>query len=170
MFDPTIACGIPGLRGVGLWLVCVGLGFAVGSLLRERWYIPAIIGAAIGGTLIPFANVSSPRLPGMGWDQGAWLLVAIVFEANAIVWALRRFADDDDGLVRALLLAVAAHFVFMVPAFGRPMAVFALASLLVAGAGWWWRQRLRRLPPALADSAVKVGGGAWMVALTTSFR
>jgi hypothetical protein len=169
MFDAGIAHGIPGLRGVGLWLVCVGLGFAVGWMLPRVWWVPAGVGAAVGGALIPFANLFSPRLPGMGWDQAPWLLAAIAVEAVLIVFVLKRFADDEDRLIRALLLAVALHFVLMIPAFGMPMAVFTVASLLLAGAGWWLHTRVPRLPLCLADSLLKIGFGGWMVLLTTQW-
>jgi hypothetical protein len=168
MFDPAIAQAIPGLRGVGLWLVCVGLGFAVGWCLGRWWFVPAIVGAALGGMLIPFANVFEPKLPGMGWSQAPWLLAAIAVEAVSIVWVIRHFSSDEDRLVRALLLAVAAHFVLMIPAFGWPMAAFTIASLLLAGLGWRARQHIPRLPLCLADSALKLGFGGWMVALTTT--
>jgi len=130
----------PLMRGGGLMLICIGIGFLVAWFSGSRWYVPAVIGAV--------------------------LVLAIVVETVLVVLVIRRYAADQERLILAVLMAVGVHFFIMIPSFGP--AIGALAVLTVANslAGWHWHKRLSWRLVGCVDSGLKIAVGSWMF-LTT---
>ncbi|MCE2723582.1 MAG: DUF6609 family protein [bacterium] len=156
----------PLMRGGGLMLICIGIGFLVAWFSGSRWYVPAVIGAVLGLLSTGLAGTFSPPLPAPSSLQISALVLAIVVETVLVVLVIRRYAADQERLILAVLMAVGVHFFIMIPSFGP--AIGALAVLTVANslAGWHWHKRLSWRLVGCVDSGLKIAVGSWMF-LTT---
>jgi hypothetical protein len=67
MVDEAVAA-YPLMRGAGLMLVYVGLGFLAAWFSGSRWYLPAIAGAILGLTCTGLAGLFAPPLPKLDLD------------------------------------------------------------------------------------------------------
>lgn len=159
----TQADQFPLIRGGGLFLIIVGIAMLMGSL-QFRWRNPLLgVGAAIAAaaTFAMAAQLAAPhgaptRL------QVASLVVAVLLESVALVWAIRRFARSGERTVTiAVLVVVGAHFVLMAPAFGPLIVLLAIFAIAHAVAGLHFQTYpLNRL--WAVDGALKLAIGAVM--------
>lgn len=153
----------PLIRGGGLFLAIVGLAILLGPLQFRRRNLLLGAGAALAAavTITTAAHLAAPYGAPTNLQVGS-LVVAVVLEIGALIWAIRHFAPQG---VRAVTIAVLAivgvHFVFMAPAFGPLIVVLGAITVGNALAG----VRLPRysLPTLWAvDGALKLGFGAAM--------
>lgn len=158
----------PMMRGGGLLLICVGLGFLAAWFVGRRWPVPALAGAVGGVTASGLAGLLPPPLPPPPAAHAAALVLAIVVEVGLILFVLRRFGDDEQRLILGILIAVGLHFFIMIPAFGRPMGWLAVLTVINGALAWRMPRQYPRLPACVMDSLLKIGFGAWMVRATTA--
>lgn len=150
-------------------LMFIGVGFMVAWFSGSRWYIPAIAGAVLGLTATGFAGVFAPPLPKPTALQATALIASILVESILVFFAIRRFGDQQDKLVLAVLGAVGVHFFVMIPSLGPSIALLATLTTLNAAAGWKWSSRIHWQAVGCVDSTLKIGFGAWMFLATTSW-
>ncbi|WP_018348186.1 DUF6609 family protein [Longispora albida] len=152
----------PLIRGGGLFLIFVGLGFTLGWLFPRRW-VPLAIGGGIAGIT---ASGLSALLPSLGSPSlvhiGA-LAAAIVAEMGLIALVVNRFRESGERtLIGWILLVVGAHFVLMGLAHGPLIALLGvLATLNALAALTVTRVPLRAF--GLVDGLLKLGFGLWML-------
>lgn len=154
----------PLIRAGGLFLTIVGAAILAGSL-QFRWRSPLLgAGAAIAtaATIAMAAQLTAPHGAPTPL-QLASLVVAVLLESAALVWAIRRFAPSGERtLTIAVLIVVGAHFVLMAPAFGPLIVLLAILTIANALAGL----RFQSYPlPRLwvLDGALKLAFGAAML-------
>lgn len=163
-----VVAAYPLMRGAGLMLISVGLGFLIAWFSGSRWYVPAIAGAVVGFTCTGFAGVFEPRLPAPTVLQTTALVLSIVVEAALIVFVVRRYSAEQQRLILAVLAAVGIHFFIMIPSLGPSVAVLGTLTVLNAAAGWYFPGRLNWRVAGCIDSALKIAVGTWMFVNTTT--
>ncbi|GIH28755.1 hypothetical protein Aph01nite_70650 [Acrocarpospora phusangensis] len=153
----------PLIRGGGIFLICVGLGFFLGLFFPRRW-IPLAAGGFIAGFTCSGLSALLPSLGSPSFLNIAALVVAVLFEVAAIVYLVRKFGDSDERrLTLSIMLVVGLHFVIMGWAHGPLIAALGVLTAINAAVG------LFALPNApikafyLPDSVLKIAFGVWML-------
>jgi hypothetical protein len=157
----------PMMRGGGLMLICVGVGFLIAWFSGSRWYVPAIVGAVLGLISTGLAGLFSPPLAAPSGLQIGALVLAILVETVLIILVVRKYGAEQERLILAVLLAVGAHFFIMIPSFGPAIGALAVLTVANALAGWRWPRRLPWRLVACIDSGIKIAVGSWMFLTTT---
>jgi hypothetical protein len=160
----------PLIRGGGLFVICVGLGFLLGWCFPGRW-IPLAIGGFVAGLI---ASALSPLLPpALGSPslvQVGALVATIVLEMGLIYLVVIRLRGESDRtLMLGILLVVGVHFVIMGFAHGPLMALLGIVTVANAATGLWLLPNLPVRALGIADSLLKVGIGSWMLLLYPTF-
>jgi hypothetical protein len=141
MSAQTQADAFPLIQGGGVFLLIVGAAMLMGAL-QFKWRNRLLgAGAALAtvATIATATHLARPHGAPTMLQVGS-LGVAVVLEAIALVWAIRRFAPQGERAATiAVLVVVAVHFVVMTPAFGPLIVALgmlcasnALAALLYA--------------------------------------
>ena len=127
--------------GAGRWFqgarVTVVLGGCVLALATTPWFGRLLVVVAEGATASRTDDLTTPLAPGLGYESGAWWVMAIVTVGlSAVILGARRWPETDD--VRAHLPAVATCFAVIgawaVLATFDPAAVVLGGSLVAGGA------------------------------------
>ncbi|GII28894.1 DUF6609 family protein [Planotetraspora mira] len=154
----------PLIRGGGLFLIFVGLGFLLGWTFPKVWIPFAIGGGAVGLT----ASGLSALLPSLGtpsFIQIAALVFSFLVELGLIALVLNRYKNADQRTqILMILLVVGLHFIIMGVAHGPLMALLGVVSVANALLGL----RTRALPIwtfGVADGLLKFGFGLVMLLL-----
>ncbi|WP_157244901.1 DUF6609 family protein [Nonomuraea typhae] len=160
--EPLLAHPYPLIRGGGLFLLFLGLGFLLSWIFRTRWLVFVIGGFATGLT----ASGLSALLPSLGspsFAHIAGLAGAIVLEMGLIYLTVTRFKDAGERtLILAILFVVGVHFLPMGLAHGPLIVVLGLLLMANAVAGL----KLTRVPMqvfGILDALLKMGFGAVML-------
>jgi hypothetical protein len=163
MSEQTQADLFPLIRGGGLFLAIVGVAILMGAL-QFRWRNLLLgAGAALAAavTTATAAYLAAPYGAPTYLQIGS-LIVAVLLEIGALIWAIRRFAPQGPRAVTIAVLAiVGAHFVLMAPAFGPLIALLGAITVANALAGVRFTTYSLRALWA-ADGALKLGFGAAM--------
>ncbi|GAA4559187.1 DUF6609 family protein [Planotetraspora kaengkrachanensis] len=154
----------PLIRGGGLFLIFVGLGFLLGWIVPKIWIPSAIAGGAVGLT----ASGLSALLPSLGTPsivQISALVFSFLVELGLIAFVLTRFKEADQRTqILAILLVVGLHFIIMGPAHGPLMALLGVVTVANALLG----MRIIALPLRIfgvVDGLLKFGFGMVMLLL-----
>ncbi|GAA0424941.1 hypothetical protein Acor_36810 [Acrocarpospora corrugata] len=159
----------PLIRGGGIFLICVGLGFFLGLFFPRKW-----IPLAAGGFIVGFTGSGlSALLPSLGTPSllsiGA-LVAAVVFEVAVIVYLVRRLGDGDERrLTLSIMLVVGLHFAIMGPAHGPLIAALGVLTAVNAAIGLWAAPKAPITPFFLVDSVMKIAFGVWMLAFYPAY-
>lgn len=165
-----LAESFPLMRGGGAFLVAIGLGIAVGALGSRKWRLVwLIIGAgvgvlvmAIGGaTKIIFAGLPYPPI----WQ---WVVLGLAYLAEVLLInvLLRKVPDTASRPFWLwILFIVGAHFLILGFSHGPISAVIAVLCMVNALIGLRVTAVDLRVFWAV-DGAIKIAGGATMVALS----
>ncbi|MGV9773265.1 DUF6609 family protein [Streptosporangium sp. NPDC003464] len=156
----------PLIRGGGLFLIFVGLGFLLGWIFPSKW-IPLGIGGFVTGFVA--SGLSALLKPSLGTPspvQIAALVASFVVEAGLIYYVVTTFKDRDDRtMILSILFVVGLHFVVMGMAHGPLIAILGVVTSLNA---WIGLKVTPRSPLRLVggiDALLKVGVGSWMLFL-----
>lgn len=163
----AMAHAFPMIRAGGLFILLMGCGVVVGSIVPGRRRVLLAAGAVIATlALIVFASrLSAPFGQATRLQIGA-LIAAIIFEAVAIRIAVAKYRGAGErSLLLAILFAVGLHFIPMGLAFGPICAALGVAASISAATGLW----LTRTAPLnglwAIDGIMKVAFGAAMLAV-----
>lgn len=165
-----VAHPFPLIRGGGLFLIFVGLGFLIGWFLPQHWQPFAIAGFVLGFLASALSPLIPPPLGIPSFIQVGALILAIVVEVGMITYVTSRFAQSDERTqLLAILLVVGLHFIIMGFAHGPLMALLGSITSINA----WLGLRVFTTTPLLTfgviDSFLKIGFGLWMVLLYPRF-
>ncbi|GAA0970713.1 hypothetical protein GCM10009555_020080 [Acrocarpospora macrocephala] len=157
----------PLIRGGGIFLICVGLGFFLGLFFPRRW-----IPLAAGGFIVGFTGSGlSALLPSLGTPSIlniAALVVAVAFEAAVIVYLVKKIGDSDERrLTLSIMLVVGLHFVIMGLAHGPLIAALGILTAINATIGLFTKTPIK--PFFLSDSLLKIAFGVWMLAFYPAY-
>ncbi|MFD9942868.1 DUF6609 family protein [Nonomuraea sp. NPDC059023] len=160
--ETLLAHPYPLIRGGGLFLLFLGLGFLLSWIFRSRWLVFVIGGFATGLT----ASGLSALLPSLGkpsFIHIAGLAGAIVIEMGLIYLVLTRYKDAGERtLILSILLVVGVHFLPMGLAHGPLIVVLGLLLIVNAFVGLRAQQVPMRVF-GIADALLKIGFGAVML-------
>ncbi|WP_031161740.1 DUF6609 family protein [Streptosporangium roseum] len=164
--DSVLPHPYPLIRGGGLFLIFVGLGFLLGWIFPSRW-IPFGIGGFIAGfTASGLSALLKPSLGAPSLVQIAALVLSFVVEAGLLYYVITTFKDRDDRtMILSILFVVGLHFIIMGMAHGPLIAVLGVVTSLNA---WIGLKVAPKLPLRLVggfDALLKIGIGSWMLFL-----
>lgn len=159
----------PLIRGGGLFLISVGLGFLIGWMIPRYWVPLAVGGFVTGGILSSFGSLLAPPLGVPTVTQIAALIGAIIFEIVLIIYVNKRFSDDERKLILSILIVVGLHFLIMGISYGPLMAVLGILTVGNAWIGLRYLPQLSLRTFGIVDSLLKIAFGIWMVALFPSW-
>jgi hypothetical protein len=159
-----IETAFPLMRAGGFFLIGASLFFALARLDDQRWQIWMSVGfmAGVAGAFLGLALAPSLGRPS-GWHWAS-LGVGFAIEIVGIVWATRRYADDERRADLAILFIVGLHFLPMAYGIGPSIAVLGILCMMLAALAWsrpgWSTQTV-----GLADAGLKfvfgVGLALW---------
>lgn len=181
----------PLIRGGGLFLLFVGLGFLLGWMFQRRW-IPFAIGGGITGFIASGLSALLPSLGAPSFAQIAGLVGSFVLEMGLIYLAISRFQRQpasakelpevqapveelqkvqapvertlvERRLVLGILLVVGLHFLVMGIAHGPLMTTLGIASTANALIGQYVVKKVPLRVLGVVDALLKLGFGAWML-------
>lgn len=162
MSDATSSHPFPLIRGGGLFLLFVGLGFLLGWII-PKWWVPLAIGGGITGIVASGLSALLPSLGTPSWIHIAALVGSMVLEMGLIYLVVTRYKDAGERkLILAILFVVGAHFITMGAAHGPLIAILGVVTMGNAALGLWQvRIPLRAL--GVTDALLKLGFGAVML-------
>lgn len=151
----------PLIRGGGLFLLFLGLGFLLSWIFRRYW-IQFLIGGGIAGITASGLSALLPSIGTPSFVQIAGLVGSFVLEKGLIYLVLTRFKDADERtLILAILFVVGLHFVPMGLAHGPMITILGVLVALNAFIGLRTRAPLRLF--GIVDALLKLGFGAVML-------
>jgi hypothetical protein len=153
----------PLIRGGGLFLIFVGLGFLLGWIFPRRWVPLAIAGGITGFT----ASGLSALLPSIGTPsiaQIAGLVGSFVIEMGLIYLVITKYKDADERtLILTILLVVGLHFIPMGIAHGPLMTTLGVITALTAFVGLRFARNVPLRVFGVLDALLKLGFGLVML-------
>ncbi|MFI5801703.1 DUF6609 family protein [Streptomyces sp. NPDC051561] len=179
----------PLIRGGGLFLLCVGLGFLLGWIFQSRW-IPFAIGGGVAGFIASGLSALLPSLGSPSFVQIAGLVGSFVLEMGLIYLVISRYQKqqglepekqqglepekqstqqdlkqqpDERTLILTILFVVGLHFLTMGLAHGPLMTILGLATSANALIGLYVAKSLPVRALGVTDALLKLGFGAWML-------
>jgi hypothetical protein len=152
--DPVEAVATP-------FLVAAGLFFAVSRLDAKRWGFWTAVAFAAGAAAATFALTLRPSLGAPTALHWGALGIGIAFEVAGIVWANRRFAEDERKADLAVLIVVGLHFLPMVYAIGPLIGLLGLICVANAALAWV-RPHYSTKSVGLVDASLKIAFGLAM--------
>jgi hypothetical protein len=159
----------PLIRGGGLFVMFVGLGFLLGWCFPRR-SIPLAISGFVAGFV---ASGLSEMLPPLGTPsvvQVGALVAAIILEIGLIYLVVTRLRGAGERtLTLSILLAVGVHFVIMGLTHGPLMALLGVATVVNAAMGLWIFTNFPVRTFGIVDSLLKIGVGLLMLLLYPTF-
>jgi hypothetical protein len=159
----------PLIRGGGLFLIFVGLGFLLGCCFPRR-SIPLAIGGFVAGFVASGLSALLPPLGTPSVVQVGALVAAIILEMGLIYLVVTRLRGAGERtLSLGILLVVGVHFVIMGLAHGPLMALLGVATISNAAMGLWIFPKLPVRTLGIMDSLLKIGFGLWMLLLYPTF-
>lgn len=159
----------PLIRGGGLFVIFVGLGFLLGWCFPRR-SIPLAIGGFVVGFVASGLSVLLPPLGSPSVLQVGALVAAIILEIGLIYLVVTRLRGAGERtLTLGILLVVGVHFVVMGLAHGPLMALLGVATVVNAAMGLWIFPKLPVRTLGIVDSLLKIGAGLWMLLLYPTF-
>ena len=155
------------IRAGGLFILLMGCGVALGSIVPGRRRILLAAGAVVASVaLVVFAPRLSAPLGRPTQLQVEALIGAIVFEVIAIRIAVARYRSAGErSLLLAILFAVGLHFLPMSLAFGPICAGLAVTSTASAAIGLWVAGSVPLNVFWAADGIIKLAFGAAMLGI-----
>lgn len=151
----------PMIRGGGLFLISVGLGFLVGWIFPRIWTPLAIIGFIVGVVSSSLSGLIPPSLGVPTNVQMIALGVAIIVEIILINLAIK-YTKDERERILWILFVVGSHFIIMGISFGPMILGLGLMTMLNAWIGLKLLPATRLEIFGWIDSILKVGLGTWM--------
>lgn len=163
----AMAHAFPMIRAGGLFILLMGCGVALGSIIPDRRRMLLAAGAGIASiALIVFASRLSVPFGRPTQLQIEALVGAIIFEAVAIRIAVAKYRKAGERpLLLAILFAVGLHFLPMGLAFGPICAGLGVATSLSAATGLWLARSVSLNGLWAADGIMKVAFGAAMLSV-----
>lgn len=159
----------PLIRGGGLFVIFVGLGFLLGWCFPRR-SIPLAIGGFVAGFVASGLSALLPPLGTPSVVQVGALVAAIILEMGLIYLVVTRLRGAGERtLTLSILLVVGVHFVIMGLAHGPLMALLGVATVVNAAMGLWIFPNLPVRTLGIVDSLLKIGVGLWMLLLYPTF-
>ncbi|MCC5581758.1 hypothetical protein IMZ11_39775 [Microtetraspora sp. AC03309] len=165
---PSIAVAVadhpyPLIRGGGLFLLFVGLGF-LGSWAFNKYWIQFLIGGFIAGFTASGLSALLPSLGSPSFAHIAGLVGSFVIEAGLIYLVLTKNKDADERtLILSIFFVVGLHFLPMGLAHGPLITILGVLTAINALVGL----RLARKAPTpvfgVVDAVLKLGFGAVML-------
>ncbi|MFJ2738644.1 DUF6609 family protein [Streptomyces sp. NPDC087440] len=158
----------PLIRGGGLFLLCVGLGFLLGWIVQSRW-VPFAIGGGVAGFVASGLSALLPSLGSTSFVQIAGLVGSFVLEMGLIYLVVSRYQKqpeaerDDRQLILRILFVVGLHFLTMGLAHGPLMTLLGALTSLNALIGLYVTRRAPVRVLGAGDAVLKLGFGAWML-------
>lgn len=152
----------PLIRGGGLFLICVGLGFLLGWLIPRWWIAFAGAGFALGIVASIYGAQLPPDLGSPTQLQVLAFYIAIAVEIVLIIAVNLRYKPDERKQILGVLFVVGLHFVIMGVTFGPIIALLGVLVMLNAGLGW---RALTHVPIkriGIIDSVLKIAFGVFM--------
>ncbi|WP_067179806.1 DUF6609 family protein [Microtetraspora niveoalba] len=165
---PTIAVAVadhpyPLIRGGGLFLIFVGLGF-LGSWTFNKYWLQFMIGGFIAGFTASGLSALLPSLGSPSFAQIAGLVGSFVIEMGLIYLAITTTKDADERTqILSILFVVGLHFLPMGLAHGPLITTLGVLTAINALIGL----RLARATPTpvfgVVDAVLKLGFGCVML-------
>ncbi|MFF0739605.1 DUF6609 family protein [Streptomyces sp. NPDC004111] len=155
----------PLIRGGGLFLLCVGLGFLLGWIFQRRW-VPFAIGGGVAGFVASGLSALLPSLGSPSFVQIAGLAGSFVLEMGLIYLVVTRYQkqqQDERTLILSILFVVGLHFLLMGLAHGPLMTLLGVATSANALIGLYAAKRVPVRALGVTDALLKLGFGAWML-------
>ncbi|CAM5456723.1 hypothetical protein GCM10010329_33240 [Streptomyces spiroverticillatus] len=158
----------PLIRGGGLFLLCVGLGFLLGWIFQSRW-IPFAIGGGVAGFVASGLSALLPSLGPTSFVQIAGLVGSFVLEMGLIYLVISSYQKqpeaerDDRQLILRILFVVGLHFLTMGLAHGPLMTLLGALTSVNALIGLYVARRAPVRALGVSDAVLKLGFGAWML-------
>ncbi len=161
----TIAHAYPMIRAGGLFILLMGCGVALGSVIPTWRRLLLAAGAVIASlALIAWAPRLSAPLGRPTPFQIEALVGAIIFEIVAIRVVVAAYRNDGErSLLLGILFAVGLNFLPMGFAFGPVCAALGVASSTSAATGLWVARWLPLNGLWAADGFMKIVFGAAML-------
>jgi hypothetical protein len=161
----VLAHPLPLIRGGGLFVICVGLGFLPGWIVPRVWLPCAIAGFVTGMVASAMSPALQPPLGDPSRLQVAALITAIVVEIVLTWYVVARFGGGNERtFILSILLVVGFHFIIVGPAHGLLMALLGLLTMLNAVIGMYSATSVPLQAFGIIDSMLKIGFGVWMLA------
>ncbi|MCG5219707.1 DUF6609 family protein [Streptosporangium soli] len=155
----------PLIRGGGLFLIFVGLGFLLGWLIPKIW-MPLAIGGFVTGLVASGLSALLPSLGPPSLMHIAALVIAIIAEMGLIYLVLTKYREADERtLILNILLVVGLHFIIMGLAHGPLIAILGVLVTLNAWIGLRFLPKVPLRALGMADGVLKIAFGLWMLLL-----
>jgi hypothetical protein len=168
--EAVLAHPFPLIRGGGLFLICVGLGFLLGWFYSRYWIALAITGFVAGFIASALSPLLQPSLGRPTWVQIAALVIAIVVEMFLIWYVVTRYSDGGErALILSILLVVGLHFIIMGLAHGPLMTLLGIITVINALIGLRIAKSVSITVFGIIDSVLKIAFGLWMLVLYPTF-
>ena len=160
----------PLMRGGGAFLVAIGLGVVVGAFGDRRWrLVSLIVGAGLGVIVMAVGGITKVIFAGLPYPAiWQWVVLGLAFAAEAgLVNVLLRKVPDAASrrFWMWMLFIVGAHFLILGASHGPICAALAVLCMANALIGLRVTSVDFRVFWAI-DGALKVAGGATMIALS----
>ncbi|WP_285705972.1 DUF6609 family protein [Microtetraspora sp. NBRC 16547] len=151
------------IRGGGLFLIFVGLGF-LGSWAFNKYWIQFLIGGFIAGFTASGLSALLPSIGSPSFAQIAGLVGSFVIEAGLIYLVLTKNKDADERtMILSIFFVVGLHFLPMGLAHGPLITILGVLTAINAFVGL----RLARNAPlpvfGITDALLKLGFGCVML-------
>ncbi|MEU7897357.1 DUF6609 family protein [Nonomuraea sp. NPDC049152] len=153
----------PLIRGGGLFLLFLGLGFLLSWLFRKNW-LPFVIGGFATGLTASGLSALLPSLGSPSFAHIAGLAGAIVLEMGLIYLVISRYRDAGERtLILAILVVVGLHFLPMGLAHGPLIFLLGIVATINAFIGLKVARDVPMQVFGVVDALLKIGFGAVML-------
>ncbi|MFE3453257.1 DUF6609 family protein [Nonomuraea sp. NPDC059194] len=153
----------PLIRGGGLFLLFLGLGFLLSWIFRKNW-LPFMIGGFATGLTASGLSALLPSLGSPSFVHIAGLVGAIVLEMGLIYLVVSRYKDADERtLILAIFVVVGLHFLPMGLAHGPLIVLLGVATTINAFVGLRVARGVPMQVFGVVDALLKIGFGAVML-------
>lgn len=159
----TLAHPYPLIRGGGLFLICVGLGFLL-SWMVPRYWLQFMIGGGVAGLIASGLSALLPKIGHISWVHIAGLVGSLVLEMGLIYLVISRLKDADQRTVTLwILFVVGLHFIPMGIAHGPMITILGVVTAINAGVGLWLARGASLRALGILDALLKLAFGLVML-------